>query len=133
MAEEGESPYQLIAMAQQLLDLLQSSSGNGWRERYLAEAHLSIYHLALALSEIEGEAPDALKKSTSALKPKAGISSSSSARKAPKYYRMAVDHLSSAHEWNVLLQGEEGPDSLITQTYLQSHRCLKLKHRGKRS
>jgi hypothetical protein len=126
MAEEGESPYQIISIAQELLNLLQSSPGNGWRERYLGEAFLSIYHLALTLSEMEGEEPQALMKSSSALKSQGGNSS----RKAPKYYQMAVEHLRSAHHWNVLLQGQEGPDSLITHSYLQLHKCLKLRHKG---
>lgn len=129
MAEDGESPYQIIAIAQELLDLLGSPSGHGWRERYLGEAFLSIYHLALTLSEMEGEEPKALMKSSSALKPKSGNSS----RKVPKYYQMAAEHLWSAHQWNVMLQGQEGPDSLITQNYLQSHKCLKLRQsRGER-
>jgi hypothetical protein len=112
LAEGGLTPLEeILALAQELLNLLRSSACQGWRERYLGEVNVSIYHLALNLSELEGERPEVLKR-------KKKLS------KKNKYYKLAMEHLISAHRWNILLQGEEAPDSLITRSYSQLHDCL---------
>jgi hypothetical protein len=112
LAESGLSPCEeILAFAQELLTLLSSSSCEGWKERFLGESNLSIYHLALTLSELEGESPDLLRRK----------------RKVPKrnkLYKLAMKHLVAAHHWHVLLQGGESPDSSITRSYSQLHQCL---------
>ena len=43
---------------------------------------------------------------------------------AKRYYDTAIKHLIEAHRWNVLLQGEESPDSQNTRNYLEMHNII---------
>lgn len=120
MAEDGQPPHQILLLAQELLALLQSSACRGWKERYLGEVHLSIYHLAMTLSDMEGENPEMLMKSSSTKKK----NTTNPSRRECQFYEMAVEHLLLAHQWNRILQGPDSPDSVNTQSYCQLHRCL---------
>lgn len=95
LVEDGEEELALTS-ALELLSCLQHPVNIGWRERYLAEAHLNVYHIARSIAE--------------------GVSRQA----ARKYNDMAMSHLREAYRWNILLQGDMSEDSIATKKYLES-------------
>jgi hypothetical protein len=96
LVEEGEED-RALACALELLNTLQDPVNTGWRERFLAEAHLNVFHIARSI---------------------AGGMAWQAGR---KYRKMASEHLGEAHRWNVCLQGERSEDSVATRNYLDNN------------
>ena len=92
-----------LECAQDLLRCLTLPVNIGWRERYMAEAHMNIYHIASSMMS-EG-----------------GSSSSS----ASSMREVAHRNLSEAYRWNMMLQGERSEETIATRIYMSELGLLK--------
>lgn len=122
LAEDGENLSDILILCEDLLTLLLSPLCDGWKERFLSETYLTMYHLNLNLSkEEQNKFVNSSSRLNGKSKHKKKNINSNQSLEEKKYYECAIKCLKEAHRWNVLLQGENSPDSQNTRNYLDLH------------